>query len=49
MVSIYIKEHLEKKKKTEILTIAKLLNIKGRSLLKKEQLITKIIKTQQKN
>lgn len=40
------KKELEKKKKSEILAIAKTLNIKGRSLLKKDQLIKKIIVAQ---
>jgi hypothetical protein len=46
---MYTKEKLDKTKKTEILTIAKILNIKGRSLLKKDQLIKKILKIHKNN
>jgi hypothetical protein len=40
---MFLKIDLEKKKKSEIIDIAKSLNIKGRSLLRKEQLINIII------
>jgi len=41
----YSKKDLERKKKNEIIQIAKTLKIKGRSLLRKDQLIREILKT----
>ncbi len=43
---MYTKDLLNIKKKPDILAIAKKLNIKGRSLLRKDQLIKKILKFQ---
>ncbi len=43
-----MREELEKKRKSDLIALAKQLNIKGRSVLKKDLLIQKIIQVSTK-